>query len=98
MATRAMASRSARSAALMRRFATPPPCHVAWPGPARPGELPPSPFLHRPGARLTANTPAATRRAAAHGGRAWAQNRAEGGVRVTVEMNAGVTDGQPPGS
>jgi two-component system, OmpR family, sensor kinase len=36
--------------------------------------------------------------ARAHGGRAWAQNRAEGGARVTMEMNAGVTDGQPPGS
>ena len=33
--------------------------------------------------------------ARAHGGRAWAQNRAEGGARVTMVMNAGVTEGQP---
>ena len=36
--------------------------------------------------------------ARAHGGRAWAENRPEGGARVTVEMNAGVTGHEPPGS
>jgi two-component system, OmpR family, sensor kinase len=35
--------------------------------------------------------------ARAHGGRAWAENRPEGGARVTVEMNAGVTGREPPG-
>jgi len=35
--------------------------------------------------------------ARAHGGRAWADNRAEGGARVTMVLNAGVTEGQPPG-
>jgi signal transduction histidine kinase len=35
--------------------------------------------------------------ARAHGGRAWAQNRTEGGARVTMVMNASGTDG-PPGS
>ena len=33
--------------------------------------------------------------ARAHGGRAWAQNRAEGGARVIMVMNAGVTEGRP---
>jgi signal transduction histidine kinase len=33
--------------------------------------------------------------AQAHGGRAWAQNRPEGGARVTLMINAGVTHGQP---
>jgi signal transduction histidine kinase len=33
--------------------------------------------------------------ARAHGGRAWAENRAEGGARVIMVMNAGVTEGQP---
>ena len=32
--------------------------------------------------------------ARAHGGRAWAQNRPEGGARVTMMMNAGSADGQ----
>jgi len=35
--------------------------------------------------------------ARAHGGRAWAQNRPEGGARVTLEMNAGLTGDGPPG-
>jgi signal transduction histidine kinase len=35
--------------------------------------------------------------ARAHGGRAWAQNRREGGARVTLEMNAGLTGDGPPG-
>jgi signal transduction histidine kinase len=30
-----------------------------------------------------------------HGGRAWAQNRPEGGARVTMMINAGVAHGQP---
>jgi hypothetical protein len=30
--------------------------------------------------------------------RAWAQNRAEGGARVTMVMNAGAADGQRPAS
>jgi two-component system, OmpR family, sensor kinase len=33
--------------------------------------------------------------ARAHGGRAWAQNRPEGGARVTMTMNAGSPDSQP---
>jgi hypothetical protein len=33
--------------------------------------------------------------ARAHGGRAWAQNRPEGGARVTMMMNAASADGQP---
>jgi len=33
--------------------------------------------------------------AQAHGGRAWAQNRPEGGARVTMTMNAGVAHRQP---
>jgi signal transduction histidine kinase len=35
--------------------------------------------------------------ARAHGGRVWAQNRPEGGARVTMEMNAGLTGDRPPG-
>jgi two-component system, OmpR family, sensor kinase len=36
--------------------------------------------------------------ARAHGGRAWAQNRVEGGARVTMVMNAAAAEGQLPGS
>ena len=35
--------------------------------------------------------------ARAHGGRAWAQNRREGGAQVTMEMNTGLADAQPAG-
>jgi signal transduction histidine kinase len=35
--------------------------------------------------------------ARAHGGRAWARNRPEGGARVTMEMKAGVTECEPTG-
>jgi len=34
--------------------------------------------------------------ARAHGGRVRAQNRPEGGARVTMEMDAGLAAGQPP--
>lgn len=34
--------------------------------------------------------------ARAHGGRAWAENRPEGGARVTMEMNAAAADREPP--
>ena len=33
--------------------------------------------------------------AQAHGGKAWAHNRPEGGARITMTMNAGVAKGQP---
>jgi two-component system, OmpR family, sensor kinase len=36
--------------------------------------------------------------ARAHGGRAWAQNRPEGGARVTMMMSADSADGQPASS
>lgn len=36
--------------------------------------------------------------ARAHGGRAWAQNRPEGGARVTMMMNADSADSRPGGS
>jgi len=35
--------------------------------------------------------------ARAHGGRVRAQNRPEGGARVTMELNTGLTAGRPPG-